>query len=337
MPELTAEDLYHYSPNKGVAIFFAVAYALSAALHEMQYRSSKPQKFTIPLTMGAIFSTVGFVQRALIASGTGNPKTLFIFSTMFILGAGPTYAGADYFICGRVFSFIPSAAPISPLRTVRTFITFDVLAEICVWAGASLLAGAGPNGATRYKIGLNLIRVAMITQTVLFLSFVAVLAVFHLRVRRLKAKWDASEGGTQRRFMTVVYCLYASSILIITRSAYHIAESFVPEKHTFRTTEPPFLVCEGAVMLLNTAMFNLFHPGHILPIDSRVYMDLDGEERESDAIGGALSDPRPLRQKILDPLDIKGLLAKKKDRSYEPRDRVEMDDDPSRRLVSAPS
>ncbi|EEH21518.2 hypothetical protein PABG_03734 [Paracoccidioides brasiliensis Pb03] len=253
-------------------------------------RTSRPQKFTIPLTLGAMFSAIGFFQRSLLASGLGNTKSLYIFSTMFILGAGPTYAGADYFICGRLFSFVPSVAPMSPIRVVRTFIAFDLLAEICVWAGAGLLAGAGTDAVTRYKIGLNLIRVAMITQAVLFASFVGVLTLFHARMSALRAKWLVSSDG----------------------------ETFFPEGHTFRTTEAPFLICEALIMFLNTAMFNIFHPGHILPMDSRIYVGLDGQERENEAIEGALQDSRPLSQKILDPLDIKGLFVRDKTKAYDP-------------------
>ncbi|KAL2369817.1 Lipid-translocating exporter-like protein rta1 [Blastomyces gilchristii] len=318
-------DLYHYSPNKGVAIFFTAAYAFSAALHELQYRTSKPQKFTIPLTLGAIFSAIGFLQRSLLASDKGNVKSLYTISTMFILGAGPTYAGADYFICGRLFSFVPSAAPMSPIRVVRTFIVFDVLAEVCVWAGAGLLAGADTDTAARFKVGLNLVRVAMIIQVTLFAVFVAVLTLFHVRVREVRAKWSVtSDGGTGRRFMTVVYSLYTSSVFIIIRSAYHIAETFVPEGHSFRTAEHPFLICEALVMLLNTAMFNIFHPGHILPIDSRVYVGRDGQERANEAIEGAFNDSRPLLQKILDPLDFKGLFVRDKRKLYDPQEELEM-------------
>ncbi|PGH13037.1 hypothetical protein AJ79_03874 [Helicocarpus griseus UAMH5409] len=334
MSELTAKGLYHYSPNRGAAIAFTVTYAISAALHELQWRASKPQKFTIPLTMGAIFSAIGFLQRSLITSRSGNVKTLFILSTMFILGAGPTYAGADYFICGRLFSFIPSAAPMSPIRVVRTFIAFDLLAEVCVWAGAGLQAGAGSFTSTRYKTGLNLIRVAMTVQASLFTSFVAVLAIFHVRVRRIRAKWQTTEDGSKRRrFMTVVYCLYTSSMLIIIRSAYHIAETFVPDEHVFRTTEPPFIVCEAVIMLLNTVMFNVFHPGLILPTDSRAYIGLDGQERVNEALEGALHDSRPLVMKILDPLDFKGLFAKKDKKVYDPHGSLEMDGSHSQRLV----
>lgn len=309
------------------------------------------------MTLGAIFSTIGYIQLSTLIFGVDNPRTLYTLSTLFILGAGPTYAGADYFICGRLFSFVPSVAPMSPIRAVRTFIAFDLLAEVCVWIGAGLLTGANMDTSTRYKIGLNLVRVAMIIQAVLFASFVVVLACFHVRVSAVQAKWRVNQDRTQRKFMTVLYCLYASSLLIIVRSAYHISgmilnvtiiypcefsqanitlllETFVPKDHSIRTTETPFLICEGLVMLLNTGTFNIFHPGQILPIDSRVFVGSDGIERVSDAVEGALNDPRPLSQKILDPLDIKGLFSKEKKTAYDPLDGIEINHSPSHRRVS---
>ena len=86
-------------------------------------------------------------------------------------------------------------------------------------------------------------------------------------------------------------------------------ESFV--SYGWLHNEAAFLVFEASVMFVNVAMFNVVHPGHILPGDARVYIDSRGEERTSDAAAGALHDARPLVMKIVDPLDIGGLFKKK--------------------------
>ena len=70
--------------------------------------------------------------------------------------------------------------------------------------------------------------------------------------------------------------------------------------------ELAFLIFESALMLLNVVMFNILHPGQILPCDSRVFFNSVGEEKVSEY--GPLNDTRPLPQKICDPLDINGLL-----------------------------
>lgn len=65
-------------------------------------------------------------------------------------------------------------------------------------------------------------------------------------------------------------------------------------------------------MLLNTAMFNIFHPGTLLPADSRVILLQDGREVEDDNAKGALEDSRSLMRKIVDPLDFGGLFKPSK-------------------------
>lgn len=65
-------------------------------------------------------------------------------------------------------------------------------------------------------------------------------------------------------------------------------------------------------MLLNTAMFNILHPGTLLPADSRVILLPDGREVEDDNAKGAFEDSRSLMRKIVDPLDFGGLFKPSK-------------------------
>ncbi|EGD85445.1 hypothetical protein H112_06347 [Trichophyton rubrum D6] len=307
----TLRELYHYLPSKPAAIIFAILYIASSFLHEYQYKATRPQNFTMPFVLGTTFSSVGFVTRSLSALKIGDPRTLWRISTMFTLGAGPTYAGADYFVCGRIFSYVRSAAPISPLRTVRTFIFFDFLAEIGVWVGSGINDSKDPNSA-RTKLGVNLVRAAVIIQLALFACFVAVVLLFQIRATS-RGFWRASHqqsGGTPG-WVKVIYTLYASSLLIAARSGYHIAESFLPIDHPLRATEVPFLCLEALVMFINAAMFNVIHPGVLLPSNPHVYLLANGMEAEDDSPEGTLEDTRPLKMKILDPLDIKGLFRKK--------------------------
>lgn len=64
-------------------------------------------------------------------------------------------------------------------------------------------------------------------------------------------------------------------------------------------------------MFINAAMFNVIHPGVLLPSNPHVYLLANGMEAEDDSPEGTLEDTRPLKMKILDPLDIKGLFRKK--------------------------
>ncbi|KAM5480348.1 hypothetical protein MaudMau93_007507 [Microsporum audouinii] len=285
---------------------------MKQTLTPLLHSATRPQKFTMPFVLGTTFSSVGFVTRSLSALKIGDPRTVWRISSMFILGAGPTYAGADYFVCGRIFSYVRSAAPISPLRTVRTFIFFDFLAEIGIWIGTGIMDSRGDTNSAKAKLGLNLVRAAVIIQLALFACFVVVVLVFQIRATS-RGFWRASHqqvGGTPG-WVKVTYTLYASSLLIAARSGYHIAENFLPHDHPFRATEAPFLCLEALVMFINAAMFNVIHPGALLPSNPHVYLLSNGMEAEDESPEDTLNDIRPLKMKILDPLDIKGLFSKK--------------------------
>ena len=68
---------------------------------------------------------------------------------------------------------------------------------------------------------------------------------------------------------------------------------------------------EGLLMLLNAILFNTYHPGFLLPRNSHVYLLPDGSEAEDESGENTLEDKRPLAQKIYDPLDFRGLFARR--------------------------
>ena len=64
-------------------------------------------------------------------------------------------------------------------------------------------------------------------------------------------------------------------------------------------------------MFLNVALFNILHPGHILPRYSWLSITSLEEDRISERGGSALNDSRPVYEQILDPLDIRELFRSK--------------------------
>ena len=87
-------------------------------------------------------------------------------------------------------------------------------------------------------------------------------------------------------------------------------ESFFPHSSPFRTNEVYFLILEGGVMLVNVGMWNLFHPGFLLPPQSTTYLKEDGTLTE----GNDYQDTRPLVMKILDPFDCRGMRMRRREK-----------------------
>lgn len=69
-----------------------------------------------------------------------------------------------------------------------------------------------------------------------------------------------------------------------------------------------FYVFDGALMIINTVMFNIMHPMMILPNSNKVYLATDGC---TERIGPGWMDKRNFFVTLIDPFDIVGLVMNK--------------------------
>ncbi len=210
----------------------------------------------------------------------------------------PVYAGANYFILGRTLYYVPYLSPIHPGRVVSTFIGLDVLVEILTGSGAPKVVNLDNPG--QIAIGAALIKAALVMQLGIFLGFVAVAVTFHVRC--------VSANVFGHKIQTVMYVLYVSTALILTRSVYRTVEYFEGYGGYLGAHEAFFWVFEASLMLVNSVLLNVWHPGRYLPRSNNVYLSRDGV---TEAVGPGWVDKRHFLVTIVDPFDIVGLIRGK--------------------------
>lgn len=157
-------------------------------------------------------------------------------------------------------------------------------------------------------MGEALVKSALILQTVLFLSFFLLGGIFHARA--------AKAGVLTPKIRTVLRVMYASCTIITARCVYRVVEYFQGYTGTLFTHEAYFYVFEAAIMLVNTLLLNVWHPGQRLPRDNKVFLAPDGTtERE----GPGWKDSRPFFATLFDPFDVWGIFTRrdKKTRFWE--------------------
>lgn len=82
-----------------------------------------------------------------------------------------------------------------------------------------------------------------------------------------------------------------------------VSDSLALTLHHSYTHEAYFYVFEGVLMLANSVMLNIMHPGRLLPQDSRIYLGLDGV---TELRGPGWRDPRKWYWQLCDPFDFAG-------------------------------
>lgn len=290
---------YIYAPTKGVSIAFAVLFAISGGLHIWQNNIRyKSWRIGFLLPWAALLFVVGFSMREYGAYHYDN-IALFITSTVLLFVAPPVYQGANYFIFGRILYYLPYHSMIHPGRVWTTFIALDTIDGILAGNGAAYAANR-ENSPGKIKTGVILVKVSLFLLLAMFLAFVYLIVLFHRRCR--------AAGVLNYKAKVIIYELYLSSFLILTRNVFRTAAFFYPWNSVANGKEWPFWVFEAVPMLLNTALLNIYPPAKYLPRSYKTYLAMDGK---TEIEGPGMVDKRPFLHSLLDPFDIGGLVTGK--------------------------
>lgn len=74
-----------------------------------------------------------------------------------------------------------------------------------------------------------------------------------------------------------MWVLYGTSVLIMIRSVFRVAEYVMGSDGPLLATEAYLYVFDAALMLLVAAAFNVYHPGKIIQVDDKL-MDLSNND-----------------------------------------------------------
>lgn len=239
----------------------------------------------------ALIFTLGYILRLYGATSPSNHLysvnftrnlIVYIMSQVFIYICPPLLELANYHVLGRLLQYIPHLSPMPPHLVLRTFGILMALVELLNSLGVSFASNPS-SGATQQSTGSHLIIAALVMQLGIIASFAVLAGMFHFRCAHTLG------SAFPRNVRTVLYTLYASMTLILIRSVYRLAEHAggntnvdLENLESLRALTPVlryewwFYVFEATLMLANSLLWNLWHPGRFLPRDSRVYLARDG-------------------------------------------------------------
>lgn len=322
----TQWSLYVYVPTKGAPIFFASAFAISAFFHIWQCNRYKSWALIGLYPFCAVLFTAGFALREYGGynyiynpydpTDTSRTTTLmvYILSQVFIYICPPLLELANYHVLGRLFHYVPYHAPMPANRVLATFGGLIALVEVLNSLGVALATNAEGSSNT-IALGARLTVAAVSIQIAAILIFVALAGTFYVRIR--KASSSAPNVNT------MIFTLFASMALICIRSIYRLVEHAGPshieisEIDALRALSPLyryeafFYVFEASVMLVNSALWNIWNPGRFLPGNHRIHLTREGVEVE----GPRDPDTRSVLIKTLNVVTF-GLLFQRKKMNY---------------------
>lgn len=126
-----------------------------------------------------------------------------------------------------------------------------------LWAQTAL------NNDNNTKPGINLMIAGLLLQAISLGCFVSFGAIFMLRVRRGMPDQSPSKVLTRRRqiFYAFLFGLFLSTILILIRSIYRVAELWGGFSGRLWNDETDFMVLDGVMISVSVLLLTAFHPG----------------------------------------------------------------------------
>lgn len=109
--------------------------------------------------------------------------------------------------------------------------------------------------------GQTIIIVGLGVQIVFFSLFVVVAGVFHLRINKKPTERSLNITVPWKRLL---HTMYASSILILIRSIFRVAEYVTGTDGELQSKEIYTYILDSTLMAITAIIFNVFHPSGII-------------------------------------------------------------------------
>lgn len=258
------EEIFPYKPSSAAAIFFTVAFGLTALVHIFQAARNRAL-FMLVIIIATLLQVIGYVMRKL-AIDNDPQMWSYVISQVCIVVSPAFVAAQDYMVVGRMMSYVgPESTFISHTVITKLFVILDIACVLTQASGVSAVSGDNLS-ANQIKIGRSILIGGLLAQIGAFLIFLLIAILFDLKSRKLR-HIDQVELKKLRPLFTV---FYISAALIIGRSIFRTVEfatiDFDSQTQGYLFNhEWPFYVLDAVPVLIATFIFNIVNPSSVLP------------------------------------------------------------------------
>ncbi|KAF7164071.1 hypothetical protein CNMCM5623_008790 [Aspergillus felis] len=293
MPEVTAElraqlrnschslvdgvnPAYGYQPSLAVGIVFCALFGLSMIVHTVQFAWKRTWWCSV-FSIGCLTEVLGWAARTWSAQCPYNMTAFLMQISTLIIGEqisteeypnhtderpAPTFFTAGiYVLLGRFITLLGrESSIISPSLYLWIFVTCDVVSLVVQAIGGGMASAATNevNGDT--APGTHVMVAGIVFQMASITVFVVLAADFVRRALRRRLL-QSMTGSIVPLFGAMIF----SVLCIYVRSIYRTIELSEGWSGYLITTERYFIALDGAMMVAAVVVFNIFHPGWLMP------------------------------------------------------------------------
>ncbi|KAJ5163607.1 uncharacterized protein N7500_005437 [Penicillium coprophilum] len=250
---------YGYIPSLGAGIAYCVLFGLSMIIHTVQF-TWKRQWWASVFSVGCLVEVIGWAGRTWSAKCPYNGDA-FIMQICTLIIAPTFFTAGIYVLLGRFIQLLgPKSSILTPKLYLWIFCTCDVISLVVQAIGGGMASQQADKIDGDTAPGTHIMVAGIVFQLFSITIFVFCAADFIRRVMR-KRLLKTVNGPVIPLFAAMIL----SIVCIYIRSIYRTIELSQGWDGYLITHETYFIALDGAMMVLSVAVFNVLHPGWMLP------------------------------------------------------------------------
>ncbi|KAJ5238453.1 RTA1-domain-containing protein [Penicillium chermesinum] len=266
---------YGYVPSKGAGIAFCVLFGVSMVAHIVQF-SLKRTWWASVFAVGCATELLGWAARTWSSDCPYN-STAFLMQISTLIIAPTFFTAGIYVILGRLIQhFGRESSILSPKLYLWIFCTCDVISLVIQAAGGGLASAE-----TDSTPGTHTMVAGIVFQLASLTAFVLCAVDFLRRATRLGLLKLMARGP----LAMLLGAMVLSTVVIYIRSVYRTVELAQGWHGYLITHESYFVGLDGVLMVIAVGVFNICHPGWLLPAGG------DGQRHGASVEVKMLNDP----------------------------------------------
>lgn len=258
------ETSYGYIPTLGAGIAYCTLFGISMILHTIQF-TWKRQWWASVFSIGCLVEVIGWAGRTWSSKCPYN-TTAFLMQISTLIIAPTFFTAGIYVLLGRFIQLLgPESSFLKPSLYLWIFCTCDVISLVVQAIGGGMASGEAEKVGGDTATGTHIMVAGIVFQLFSITIFV-VCAVDFIRRTMRRRLLQSLTGSVVPLFAAMIL----SIVCIYIRSIYRTIELSQGWSGYLITHESYFIALDGAMMIISVAVFNLLHPGWLLPKEKAI-------------------------------------------------------------------
>ncbi|KAJ3004324.1 hypothetical protein HKX48_001317 [Thoreauomyces humboldtii] len=255
-----------YRPSLAGNIIYLIIFGSLIIAHIFAGVRHRTWGFMALIILGSLGEMVGYAGRIWVRSDPWDMNPFLVYLVPATIA--PAFITAAIYLClGRIITVCGAQhSRIAPRTYTIIFVSFDFLSLVVQSLGGAF---ASSNDSDTSQLGITIMKAGLILQVVSIVAFLVLWADFAWRAH------GAYYGGTSaadERFATIRsstpfrgfrWALVVSTVLILVRCVYRVAELAGGFDGALANNEPLFMILEGPMIFISIFLLVVYHPGRV--------------------------------------------------------------------------